>query len=300
MTAPLIVLGALSQSLELSLRQCAEYEVFSPKRRMFSNGEIEFSCDKDLKKRSIILIHTVATHDLFVECLLLIELLKKRGALRVSCIFPYLFYGRQAFQSLEKSSGLSLIVNALGGAGCDHISVIDTHEGGVQKNGRFIYNVLPASLWALDSQHHFREEKKTVIVSPDKGGAGRAEALGKILDYPTLCLEKTRDKGKIKHTSAKDVKGKVCLLVDDMIDSGATLKSAARFLSEKGAAAVHGYVTHGLFSKDIKSAKELNLSSLVLSNSLMHPLIEMCRVLDLTPLIKDQITLLLKERASEL
>jgi ribose-phosphate pyrophosphokinase len=158
-------------------------------------------------------------------------------------------------------------------AGIDRVLTLDLHAAQIQ--GFFdipVDNLYASPVFALDIEHHFRGRlKDLMIVSPDVGGVARARELAKRINAPLAIVDKRREKaGEVAEmTVIGNVEGKVCIIVDDMCDTGGTLCKAAETLMADGAVEVHAYTTHGVMSGPaVERVTGSVLKSLVITDSI--------------------------------
>jgi ribose-phosphate pyrophosphokinase len=135
-------------------------------------------------------------------------------------------------------------------AGADRVVTLDLHAGQIQ--GFFDIptdNLFSAPVFSKDIQERYNG-KDRVIVSPDVGGVGRARAIARRMDADLAIIDKRRERAGVSEVMniIGDVKGRHCILIDDIVDSGGTLCNAADALAEAGAASTSAYVTHGVLS----------------------------------------------------
>ena len=159
------------------------------------------------------------------------------------------------------------------GTGVERVLTMDLHAAQIQ--GFFdipVDNLYASPVFALDIKEHFKDQMSDLmIVSPDVGGVARARELAKRLGAPLSIVDKRREKpGEIAEmTVIGDVKGKTCLIVDDMVDTAGTLCKAAEVLMENGATEVHSYITHGVMSGPaVERVTNSVMKSLVITDSI--------------------------------
>src|ERR1700736_643141 len=143
-----------------------------------------------------------------------------------------------------------LVSNIITRAGTDRVMTLELHAGQIQ--GFFDIptdNLYAAPMMVRDIKERF-ELSKIMVVSPDVGGVGRARGLAKRINAPLAIVDKRRERpGESEVMNViGDVKGKICILIDDIIDSGGTVVNAADALLDKGATEVYSYITHGVVS----------------------------------------------------
>ena len=166
-------------------------------------------------------------------------------------MIPYYGYARQDRKTGGRTPiSAKLVADLISAAGCDRVLAMELHAGQIQ--GFFdipVDNLIIAPVFIPQIKESFHGEK-LCIVSPDVGGVVRARAFAKRLDADLAIIDKRREKAGVSEVMhvIGDVKGKVCILVDDIVDSGGTLCNAAETLKNQKAKEVHAYVVHGVLS----------------------------------------------------
>jgi ribose-phosphate pyrophosphokinase len=208
-----------------------------------------------------------------MELLLLVDSMFRASAGRITTVIPYFGYSRQDRRprSARVPIAAKVAANMLTGAGAHRVLTVDLHADQIQ--GFFdipVDNVYASPILLGDIWRH--EYKNLVVVSPDVGGVVRARAVAKQLDDADLAII---DKRRPRPNVAKvmniigDVKGRVCILVDDMVDTAGTLCRAADALKEHGAAKVIAYCTHPVLSgKAIENIENSELDELVVADTI--------------------------------
>ena len=187
-------------------------------------------------------------------------------------VFPYFGYARQDRKTGGRTPiSAKLVANLITAAGADRVLTMELHAGQIQ--GFFdipVDNLIVAPVFIPQIEEKFNGEK-LCIVSPDVGGVVRARALAKRLGADLAIIDKRREKAGVSEVMhvIGEVDGKVCILVDDIVDSGGTLCNAARALEENGAQEVHAYVVHGVLSGGaVAKVADSPLKQLVVTDSI--------------------------------
>lgn len=190
-------------------------------------------------------------NDHLMELLIMIDALHRASAKRVTAVLPYFGYARQDRKPGPRTPiSAKLVANMITKAGADRVLTLDLHAAQIQ--GFFDIptdNLFAVPVLAADVKEHY-EIENIVVVSPDVGGVVRARALAKRLDASLAIVDKRREnpgESEVMNVIG-DVKGRDCLLIDDIIDSGGTLCNAADALLSMGASSVTAYITHGVLS----------------------------------------------------
>jgi ribose-phosphate pyrophosphokinase len=222
--------------------------------KQYNDGEISFKIDADLYEKVVTIIHSTSapTNDQVIELLIMVDAIKNFFPKKIKLIMPYFGYSRQdRFMAAGTSISAKVIANLIGRSGVNELTVLDLHTP--QQVGFFPMPVKHLSAVPLFANYIKENLDNAVIVSPDIGGVKRAETLSDLTKLPLNIINKKRndDGNIIQSTLIGHVKGKQCVLLDDMIDSGETLKTAAALLLNEGADCVHAFATHGVFSKKV-------------------------------------------------
>lgn len=211
-------------------------------------------------------------NDHLMELLIAIDALKRGSARRITAVIPYFGYARQDRKTGGRTPiSAKLVANLITAAGADRVLTMELHAGQIQ--GFFdlpVDNLIVAPVYIPQIKEKFKGEE-LCIVSPDVGGVVRARALAKRLNADLAIIDKRREKAGVSEVMnvIGNVEGKVCILVDDIVDSGGTLCNAAGALKEMGAKQVHAYVVHGVLSGGaVARVASSPLESLVVTDSI--------------------------------
>ena len=220
----------------------------------FSDGEVMVEIMENVRGRDVYLVQPTCqpTADNFMELLVMIDALARASASRVTAIIPYFGYARQDRRPRSSRVPITAKVAArmISVAGTDRVVTVDLHADQIQ--GFFdipVDNVYASPLTLADIWKHYTSEE-IIVVSPDVGGVVRARAIAKRLDADLAIIDKRRPRANEATVMnlIGDVEGKICVLVDDMIDTAGTLCSAAGALKDKGARKVVAYCVHPVLS----------------------------------------------------
>lgn len=222
--------------------------------RRFADEEIFIEIHENVRGEDVFLLQSTSypANDHLMELLIGIDALKRASARRITAVVPYLGYARQDRKPGPRTPiSAKLVANLITEAGANRVLSVDLHAGQIQ--GFFDIptdNLYAAPVMAADIQARYGD-KDLMVVSPDVGGVVRARALAKRLDNaPLAIVDKRRERpGESEVMNIiGEVQGRVCVLIDDIIDSGGTLCNAARALLDAGAKSVAAYITHGVLS----------------------------------------------------
>ena len=242
--------------------------------RKFADGEIYIEINENIRGNSIFIVQSISSpaNDNLMELLLWIDALKRSSAKNITAVIPYFGYARQDRKVVPRTSiSAKLVSNLITKAGADRVVTLDLHAGQIQ--GFFdipVDNLFATPIFARHIKKNIKN-RDMICVAPDVGGTERARALGKILDVGLAIVDKRRPapgKSKVMNVIG-NVKNKVCILVDDIIDSGGTIVNAAKELKDRGAKEVYVYITHGVLSGDaVKKIQKSNIKKLVITDSI--------------------------------
>lgn len=239
----------------------------------FSDGEIQVEILENVRKQEIYVLQSTCfpVNDHLVELLLLIDAFKRSSASRVTAVIPYFGYARQDKKvSPRVPISAKMVADLLENTGVDRVITMDLHAGQIQ--GFFsvpVDNLYAAPIIIDDIKTRYPEN--LVVVSPDAGGVERARAYAKRLQCSLAIVDKRRSAPNQARAMAiiGDVKDKVAIVIDDMVDTAGTLTEAAGVIREKGARQVHAYCTHPVLSGPaIERITQSSLNSLVATDTI--------------------------------
>jgi ribose-phosphate pyrophosphokinase len=245
--------------------------------KRFPDNEIWVTIDENVRGEDVFVLQSTSypTNDNLMELLICIDALKRASAKRITAVMPYFGYARQDRKTGGRTPiSAKLVANLITRAGADRVLTMDLHSGQIQ--GFFDIptdNLHAAPLMATDIKNHYEKPHELLIVSPDVGGVVRARGLAKRINTPLAIIDKRRERAGESEVAnvIGQVAGGICILVDDIVDSGGTLVNAADALLEKGASEVYGYITHGVLSGGaVARVNSSNLKELVITDSI-HP-----------------------------
>ena len=220
----------------------------------FSDGEVTVEIMENVRGRDVFLVQPTCppVNDNLMELLVMADALRRASAARITAVIPYFGYSRQDRRPRSQRVAISakLAASMVTAAGVDRVLTVDLHSDQIQ--GFFdipVDNVYASPVLLHDAWK--QRYDNMVVVSPDVGGVVRARALAKRLDDTDLAIiDKRRpraNEAKVMHIIG-DVRGKICVLIDDMIDTAGTLCQAVAALKEEGATKVVAYITHPVLS----------------------------------------------------
>jgi ribose-phosphate pyrophosphokinase len=265
----------------------------------FADGEISCRIGESVRGGDVFVMqsHAGNVNDALMEQAIVIDAAKRASATSITAVCPYLGYARQDRKSNGREPiSARLVVDILAAAGADRIMSIDLHSGQTQGffNGPFDHLIAMPTLLAYLTKHFKNQD--IVIVSPDAGRVKTSERYSSALGCSIAIVHKQRSTIKHNTVEAKyligEVKGKVCIIVDDMIDTAGTICAAADLLAEHGAKQVYGIATHGVLSDPaIERIEASAFTKVIVTNTLPQdqkksPKI---KVLSIAPLLANAI-----------
>ena len=263
-------------NLELSkkIAQNLKLKLVNSNIKRFADGEIYAEINENIRGNSIFVIQSISTpaNDNLMELLICIDALRRSSAKNITAVIPYFGYARQDRTVVPRTAiSAKLVSNLITNAGAHRIVTVDLHAGQIQ--GFFDIPVDNLFSTPIFSKHikKYISNKNIICVAPDVGGVERARALGQKLNVGLAIVDKRRPapgKSQVMNIIG-NVKGKNCLLVDDIIDSGGTIVNAAKALKEKGAKDVYVYVTHGVLSGNaVEQINNSKIKKLILTDTI--------------------------------
>ena len=242
--------------------------------RRFADQEIFVEIQENVRGEDVFVLQSTSypTNDHLMELLIMIDAFRRSSARRITAVIPYFGYARQDRRASGRTPiSAKLVANLITQAGADRVLTLDLHAGQIQ--GFFDIptdNLFAVPVLARDVKRNY-EPTNVVVVSPDVGGVVRARALAKRLDALLAIVDKRREKpGESEVMNIiGDVRGKDCLLIDDIVDSGGTLCIATDALLANGANSVTAYITHGVLSGGaVTRITSSQLKELVITDSI--------------------------------
>jgi ribose-phosphate pyrophosphokinase len=251
--------------------------------KVFSDGEIHLQIKENVRGVDAFAIQPTCSpveRHLF-ELLLMIDALKRASADRITAVLPYYGYARQDRKDRPRVPiSAKLVASLLERAGADRILALDLHAPQIQG----FFDIPVDHLFSAPVMvEHFRAEgiENLAVVSPDAGGVERARAFAKRMNAPLAIIDKRREEANVAEVMniIGDVRGRNCLMVDDLIDTAGTLVKGAEALLVAGAASVRACATHAVLSGPaVDRIMESEIKEVVLTNSI--PLKEEARACD--------------------
>lgn len=238
----------------------------------FADGETRVELNSNVRGRDVFIIQSTsrpANHHL-MEAMIMADACHRSSASRITLVAPYFGYARQERKSAPRTPiSAKLVADIIQASHFDRLLTLELHTSAIQG----FFNIPVDHLYAKPIfANYFRNQENLVVVSPDAGGVERARAMAKHFNCGLAIVDKRRDKpneSAVMHIIG-DVKGKNCLIVDDIVDTAGSLTKAADALVVAGATTVRAAVSHGVLSgKALENIENSHLKELVVTDSIL-------------------------------
>jgi ribose-phosphate pyrophosphokinase len=275
--------------------------------KRFNDMEIFVEIQENVRGKDIFIIQSTSypANDNLMELLTTLDALRRASARRITAVIPYYGYSRQDRKTAARTPiTAKLVANLITVAGANRVLTLDLHAGQIQ--GFFDIptdNLYAQPVLVKDIQENVGTTDLTVV-SPDVGGVARARAYAKSLNCDLAIIDKRRERAGESEVMniIGDVRGRKCILVDDIVDTGGTLCNAAEALMKAGAASTHAYITHGVLTGGaVERVTKSPLKELVITDTIaateavrMAPNI---RQLTIAPLLAEAILRISEDRS---
>ncbi len=272
----------------------------------FSDGEIFIQIGETIRGLDAFFVQSTSApaNDNLMELLIFMDAAKRASTHHICAVIPYFGYARQERKSASRTPiTAKLVADMLTAAGASRVLTMDLHAGAIQ--GFFnipVDNIYAAPIFQKDIQSGSLDH--VVIVSPDVGGVVRARAMAKRLHVDIAIVDKRRpapNQAEVMNIIG-DIKGRHCILIDDIVDTAGTLCGAAKALLEQGADKVSAYATHGVLSGPAaERLVDSQLHELVITDTIAQPETIMktgkVRILTAAPLLAEAISRIYNARS---
>jgi ribose-phosphate pyrophosphokinase len=264
----------------------------------FSDGEISVSLWETVRGMDTFIIQSTCdpVNDNLMELLIMIDAARRASAGRINAVIPYYGYARQDRKAKARDPiTAKLLANLIVEAGADRVVTMDLHAAQIQG----YFDIPVDHLLGLPILVKYFKNKKIkdlVVVSPDHGSVTRARNMATPLDVPIAIVDKRRPKANVSEIMniIGDIKGKNCILMDDMIDTAGTITNAANALTEMGAKDVYACATHGVLSGPaIERIRDCSIKEMILLDTVPLPKekrIKKIKTLSVAPLFAEAMT----------
>lgn len=248
-----LVSGSANPLLSKKISEFLDVPLVNPQIRKFANGEIYCEVEKNVRGADVFVLQSTCApvNDNLMELLIMIDALKRASANSITAVIPFYGYARQDRKSAPRTPiTAKLVADMLTSAGASRVITMDLHAGQIQGFFNIPFDNIFASPVILDYVKKNISPENLMCVSPDAGGVERVRHYAKKLTTELAMIDKRRTAPNVAEAMnvVGDVKGKDCIIIDDMIDTAGTLVQAAVALKKNGAHRVYAAATHGVFS----------------------------------------------------
>ena len=251
--------GSSNRPLAQKIAEYLGVELSGLTLKQFANGEIYARYDETVRGADVFLIQSVAggnVNDMLMELLIATDAAKRASARSITAVITHYGYARQDRKAKSRDPiSAKLVANMITAAGADRVLTMDLHAAQIQGFFDIPLDHLLGNPTFVD--YYLAKFPETeynhddfVVVSPDVGSVGRARAFAAKVHMGLAIVDKRRQKANVCEVMnvIGDVKGKTCILFDDMVDTAGSLCNAAKALTEQGAKEVYACATHGVLS----------------------------------------------------
>ena len=253
----------------------------------FNNGEVQIMIDESVRGKDVFIIQPTSypVNDNLMELMVMADALNRASARHITAVVPYYGYARQDRKTRGREPiTAKLVANLMQTSGITRLVTIDLHAGQIQG----FFDVPVDHLYGASILAKYINEKNledVIVVSPDLGGVTRARDLADRIGAPIAIIEKKRPEPGVAKVMnlIGDVKGKNCIIVDDIVDTAGSLVEGAKALKEFGAKSVMAAVTHAVLTDPASERiANSNIKELIVTNTM--PLPENCKLDNVTQL----------------
>ncbi len=262
-----LVSGTATPNLAKKISKFLDVSLVDPQIVSFANGEIYCEIEQNVRGADVFVIQSTCSpvNDNLMELLITVDALKRASAASITAVIPHYGYSRQDRKASPRTPiSAKLVADMLTVAGATRVTTMDLHSGQIQGFFNIPFDNIYASPVLIDYVEKEVFTDNTIMVSPDAGGVERVRWYAKKLKTDIAMIDKRRTGKNVAKAMniVGDVKGKECIIVDDMVDTAGTLIEACRALKDHGAIRVVAIATHPVFSDPaldrIEAASELD------------------------------------------
>lgn len=292
--------GSVNPSLAQEIAEELEVPLGNVRLEKFANGEIYARYQESVRGADVFIVQSVAgpsINDALMELLIMMDAAKRASARSISAVITHYGYARQERKAAPREPiTAKLVADLLSVAGADNVITIDLHQDAIQ--GFFDLPVNHMTAMPIFVEYYKQKgwnPEEVCVVSPDVGRAKAAKKFQTMLDCDIAIMHKDRPRHNQSEITALigDVKNKICIINDDMIDTAGSLVAAADTLRNRGAREVYACATHGLFSGPAyERIENSQIKEVVVTNAVPVPLDRQngkIKVLSLAPLFAETI-----------
>lgn len=297
--------GNANPKLALSVTQHLNIPLGRATVNRFSDGEVAVEINENVRGQDVFVLQSTCapTNDNLMELMIMVDALRRASARRITAAIPYYGYARQDRRprSVRVAISAKVVANMLQSVGVDRVLTMDLHADQIQ--GFFdipVDNIYSTPVLLNDILAH--QYPNLMVVSPDVGGVVRARAMAKALDVDLAIIDKRRPRANVAEIMniIGEVKGRTCVITDDIVDTAGTLCNAASALKERGAVRVLAYAAHPVLSGNaVDRITNSPLDELVITDTIpLRPEAEACpkiRQLSCAALIGETISRIANE-----
>lgn len=297
--------GNANPKLALSVTQHLNIPLGRATVNRFSDGEVAVEINENVRGQDVFVLQSTCapTNDNLMELMIMVDALRRASARRITAAIPYYGYARQDRRPRSARVAISakVVANMLQSVGVDRVLTMDLHADQIQ--GFFdipVDNIYSTPVLLNDILAH--QYPNLMVVSPDVGGVVRARAMAKALDVDLAIIDKRRPRANVAEIMniIGEVKGRTCVITDDIVDTAGTLCNAASALKERGAVRVLAYAAHPVLSGNaVDRITNSPLDELVITDTIpLRPEAEVCpkiRQLSCAALIGETISRIANE-----
>jgi len=242
--------------------------------KRFSDGEVSFQIDENIRGTDVFVLQPTSTpvDEHLVELCVMIDAFRRSSAARITAVIPYYGYARQDRKDKPRVPiTAKLVANILGAAGANRVLTMDLHKAQIQGFFDIPVDHLFAAPVFIDYLTNMHPGQKLTFVSPDAGGVERARAYAKRLDADLAIIDKRRSEdghAEVMHVVG-DVRDRVCIIQDDIVDTAGTLQQASQALRANGASRVVACAVHGVLSGPaLQRIEDSELEQVIVTNTI--------------------------------
>jgi ribose-phosphate pyrophosphokinase len=285
---------------ELTREICSELscDPGSATTERFSDGEFNFQITENVRGGDVFIVQPTCppTDANLMELLVMLDAFRRSSAERVTAVIPYYGYARSDKKDRPRVSiAAKLVANLIATAGADRILTMDLHAAQIQG----FFDIPVDHLYAapvIIGHYQANPMARLTVVAPDTGGAERARAYAKRLNAELALCDKRREKANVAEVMnvVGDVRGRTCLIIDDMCDTGGSLTKVAKALKEAGADSIHACFTHAVLSgRACEQLAKSDIEQVVTTNTIpfneSQSELDNIKVLSIAPLLAKAI-----------
>jgi len=264
--------GSAHPQLSKEIADCLGISLGQSRLRRFPDSEVSFQIDENIRGADVFIVQPTSNpvDQHLMELLVMIDAFRRSSAARITAVIPYYGYARQDRKDKPRVPiSAKLVANLLSAAGTNRVLTMDLHKAQIQGFFDIPVDHLFAAPVIIEYCAHLQSSSLT-IVSPDAGGAERARAYAKRLDAELAVVDKRRTEDGTAEVMnvIGDVKGRTCILQDDIIDTAGTIQKASVALRDAGAERVLACAVHGVLSGPaLERIEKSPLDQLIVTNS---------------------------------